>query len=153
MLSPRIPNRTQNGNPGTIRAYSYFSQVAVTGLIGALLIVFFQIPDVVRQNSESLILREGKPPFLFPIGRRISAQVGWGREMRKWGCGFFCPRLFLFSFSHIPFIIFRFWMTRAAQINPAKTTMSTPQSTNGENADVPDIAALNRSTRYVRGEQ
>jgi hypothetical protein len=44
-------------------------------------------------------------------------------------------------------------MTRSARINPAKTTMSTPPSTNGENADVPDIAILNRSTRYVNGEQ
>jgi len=58
-----------------------------------------------------------------------------------------------YSFSYIPLIIFRFWMTRAARINPAKTTKSTPPSTNGENTDVPSIAALNRSTRYVRGEQ
>lgn len=31
--------------------------------------------------------------------------------------------------------------------------MSTPQSTSGENTDVPDMAALNRSTRYVSGKQ
>ena len=31
--------------------------------------------------------------------------------------------------------------------------MRTPQSASGENTDVPDMAALNRSTRYVSGEK
>jgi hypothetical protein len=44
-------------------------------------------------------------------------------------------------------------MSRAAKINNAETPMSTAQSIAGENADVPDMAALNRSTRYVSGEQ
>ena len=49
--------------------------------------------------------------------------------------------------------MFLFWMNRAATINPTETTMSTLQSVSGENTDLPDIAALNRSTMYVSGEQ
>jgi hypothetical protein len=41
-------------------------------------------------------------------------------------------------FLTFPSSYFRFWIIRAARINPAQTTKSTPPSTNGENADVPD---------------
>ena len=44
-------------------------------------------------------------------------------------------------------------MNRAARRNPAKIPMSTPQSTAGENTDIPCMAALNKSTRYVKGEK
>jgi hypothetical protein len=43
-------------------------------------------------------------------------------------------------------------MTSAVKINTAKTPLSTPQSIAGENADVLDMAALKRSTRYVSGD-
>jgi len=43
-------------------------------------------------------------------------------------------------------------MAREAAINPTDATISMPQSVNGENTDVPDMAALNRSTMYVSGE-
>ena len=43
---PQDPKMAPNGNRGLIRAYSIFRQVPVTGLIGALLITFFQIIDI-----------------------------------------------------------------------------------------------------------
>jgi hypothetical protein len=39
-----VSKKAQNGNRGTILAYSIFRQVRVTGLIGAFLIIFLLIP-------------------------------------------------------------------------------------------------------------
>jgi hypothetical protein len=66
----------QNGNQSTIQAYSLFGPVPVTGLIGALLIIFFPIPGIRAQNLKSPILLGEKPALLFPIGWQIVSLMG-----------------------------------------------------------------------------
>ena len=73
------PNIARNGNQGSIRAYSFFMPVLVTGRIGALLSTFFRIPALRAWNQKSPVLRGGKPVLLFPIGRQIAVQMGWSR--------------------------------------------------------------------------
>lgn len=42
-IAPHEPNKAQNGNQGTIQAYSLFDLVPITGFIGGFLITFFQL--------------------------------------------------------------------------------------------------------------
>ena len=79
---PYISNRAQNGNQGSIWAYSLFGRFLVTGLIGAFLITFFRIPCIRAWNQKSPILRGGKPALLVPFGWQIAVQMGWSRQ--KW---------------------------------------------------------------------
>jgi hypothetical protein len=76
---PLVPNQAQNGNQGSILAYSLFGRFMVTGLIGALLIIFFRIPAIRTWNPKSPFLRGGKPALLFPFGWQIAVQMGWSR--------------------------------------------------------------------------
>lgn len=46
-----------------------------------------------------------------------------------------------------PLVRFRTWMSRATRMNAIVTARSTPPSTRGAKTDVPDTAALKRSTR------
>jgi hypothetical protein len=88
LLSPYVLNRAQNGNRGSIRAYSLFGRFLVTGLIGALLITFFRIPGIRAWNQKSPVLRGGKPALLFPIGWQIAVQMGCSRRKGKEGLFF-----------------------------------------------------------------
>jgi predicted benzoate:H+ symporter BenE len=72
LLFPYVSNQSQNGNQGSILAYSLFGRFLVTGLIGALLSTFFQIPVIRAWNPKSPVLRGGKPVLLFPIGWQIA---------------------------------------------------------------------------------
>jgi hypothetical protein len=56
--------------------YLLFGRILVTGLIGAVLIAFFQIMGILARNPKSPVLRGGKPALLFPIGWQIAVQVG-----------------------------------------------------------------------------
>jgi hypothetical protein len=51
----------------------------VTGLIGALLTPYFQIPGIQDRNPKSPVLLGEKPALLFPIGWQIAVQMGWSR--------------------------------------------------------------------------
>ena len=48
---------------------------------------------------------------------------------------------------HNPLVRFRTWMSRATRMNTIVTARSTPPSTRGEKTEVPDTAALKKSTR------
>jgi len=73
---PLVPNQAQNGNQGSILAYSLFGRFMVTGLIGALLIIFFRIPAIRTWDPKSPFLRGGKPALLFPFGWQIVVRMG-----------------------------------------------------------------------------
>jgi hypothetical protein len=77
LLFSTVLNLAQNGNQGSILAYSLFGRFMVTGLIGALLIIFFRIPGIRAWNQKSPVLRGGKPALLFPFGWQIAVQMGW----------------------------------------------------------------------------
>ena len=61
-LFQNMSNEAQNGNKGSILAYSLFGRFMVTGLIGALLTSYFQIPGIWAWNPKSPILRGGPRP-------------------------------------------------------------------------------------------
>jgi len=88
LIVPHVRKMAQNGNLGSIQPYQVFGRVPVTGLIGALLIIFFQIPAGWVQNTGLPILRRGKPACLFPFGWRIVPAMGlgtdWVKECRSW---------------------------------------------------------------------
>ncbi|MDD1698907.1 MAG: hypothetical protein LUQ36_11130 [Methanoregula sp.] len=77
-----MSNKAQNGNKGSILAYSLFGRFMVTGLIGALLTSYFQIPGIWAWNPKSPILRGGPPALLFPFGWQIVVQMGRSREKK-----------------------------------------------------------------------
>jgi hypothetical protein len=83
ILSLKVPNRAQNGNQGSIRKYSLFGRLTVTGLIGASLSTFFRIPGIRDWNPKSPVLRGGKPALLFPIGWQIVFEMGWSKGKGK----------------------------------------------------------------------
>jgi len=82
LLFSNVLNLAQNGNQGSILAYSLFGQFLVTGLIGAFLITFFLIPVIRVWNQKLPILRGGKPALLFPFGWQIAVQMGWSRQKK-----------------------------------------------------------------------
>ena len=83
LLFSIVLNLAQNGNLGSIWAYSCFRPVLVTGPFGAHLSTFFRIPCIWAWNQKSPVLWGGKPVLLFPIGRHIAVQTGWSRGKGK----------------------------------------------------------------------
>ncbi len=83
LLSPGLSNIAQNGNQGSILAYSFPGRLTVTGLIGALLTPYFRITDIRAWNPKSPILRGEKPALLFPFGWQIAVYLGWSKETKK----------------------------------------------------------------------
>jgi hypothetical protein len=76
LLTPYISEKAQNSNQDSIRAHLVFSTVPVTGLIGALLIIYFQIIEIQAYYLKSPILLGEKPASLFPIGWQIPGLIG-----------------------------------------------------------------------------
>jgi hypothetical protein len=68
---PEIRKMAQNGNRGIIQAYSFSGPVPVTGLIGALLNIYFQIIEIRAWNLKSPIFQGEKPACLNLFGWRI----------------------------------------------------------------------------------
>jgi len=75
LLIPHEPKWAQNGNKDSVRVYLVFSTVPVTGLIGALLSMNFQIIEIRAYNLKLSVLLGEKPAFLFPFGWQISSQM------------------------------------------------------------------------------
>jgi hypothetical protein len=73
LLFSHLTNKAQNGNQGSIQAYSLFDRIRATGLNGAFLIIFSLIAGLRAWNPEQPILPGEKPACLFPFGRRISS--------------------------------------------------------------------------------
>jgi predicted benzoate:H+ symporter BenE len=52
LLFPHVLKQAQNGNRDSILAYSLFGRFLATGLIGALLTPYFQIPRIRAWNQK-----------------------------------------------------------------------------------------------------
>ena len=67
LFSPHVPNKAQNGNQGSIQAYSLFDRIRITGLNGAFLIIFSAIAGLRAWNPEITDFTGRKTGLFIPI--------------------------------------------------------------------------------------